>query len=256
MYFYLNKFGLQLKKFRKERNFTQKFVEENSGVSISTLNRIENGRSLPDYRVLDDLSVLYRIDLLNVLIRYRISDPSTLSKSITDSEYSIEINNLDQLQKNIENLIRLKRTNKNNYFQKHLENHICLYNGILNFRMKKYDIAYNLFIELLCNNILDFKIDFFDSFKYNEIEIRALMNIGIIFQKQKKLEKYLEILLFCFDNNSENSKSYRDLCHNISLAYYYHNNYVESLRYNNLHFELCRQYNDYGNIPFIYYNQG
>ena len=62
-------FGHRLRDIRKGLNLTQQDVSDMSGVNLDTLRKLENGYVVPRYDTLEILSITYKIDLLEVLLR-------------------------------------------------------------------------------------------------------------------------------------------------------------------------------------------
>ena len=72
--FSLDKFGKRLKTIRVELGLTMREVSEATGINKNTLVDLESGRTYPKYETLEMLSVLYKVDLLALLINSRSND--------------------------------------------------------------------------------------------------------------------------------------------------------------------------------------
>ena len=63
----LVEFGDKLKSLRKELGLSQTDIQDNAGVSVDALRRIEKGEVIPRYETLELLSSIYKQDLLELL---------------------------------------------------------------------------------------------------------------------------------------------------------------------------------------------
>lgn len=73
-YYDLEAFGNELKDIRKSLRLTQKDVAKQTLISIDTLRRIENGKVMPKQETLDLMSVIFKRDLNELLLKYRLKD--------------------------------------------------------------------------------------------------------------------------------------------------------------------------------------
>lgn len=61
------KIGSIIKRLRKENNLTQKELASELGVTYQAVSKWENGKNLPDILVLKKISILYKIDIKELL---------------------------------------------------------------------------------------------------------------------------------------------------------------------------------------------
>lgn len=67
------KIGKLIAKCRKEKNLTQEQLAEKLGISAKSVSRWENGKTLPDYAVIEDLTKLLDISINEFFYGERIS---------------------------------------------------------------------------------------------------------------------------------------------------------------------------------------
>ncbi|WIV11843.1 helix-turn-helix domain-containing protein [Proteiniborus sp. MB09-C3] len=111
MYYNLSLFGKKLCKLRQALGFAQDEIARLSSINIQTLRRIENGKVIPKQETLELLSPIYKKDLNNLLLKYRMDDYSGFndiknrfeSKIDRDEFYTldIELNELNNLLTNV-----------------------------------------------------------------------------------------------------------------------------------------------------------
>ena len=63
-----------MKKLREVNGYSQIDVQALCGINPDTLRRLENGYTIPKYETLELLSQVYKVDLLNLLRRYRSNE--------------------------------------------------------------------------------------------------------------------------------------------------------------------------------------
>lgn len=103
-YYDLQSFGEELKNIRKSLNLTQKDVAEQISINIDTLRKIENGKVIPKQETLDLLSVVFKKDLNEILLKYRLKDYSTFCEIKNSIENKLESGDFEELKKEAEKL--------------------------------------------------------------------------------------------------------------------------------------------------------
>ena len=59
----LVKLGLHIRKLRKERALTQKQLSELTGISVSSISRIENGKQAPLFNVIALFALVFKLKI-------------------------------------------------------------------------------------------------------------------------------------------------------------------------------------------------
>ena len=70
----LDLFGKEVRKIRRQRGYTQKYVCSASNISIDTIRKIENGKVTPNQITLELLSPVLKVDLNELLLKYRFKN--------------------------------------------------------------------------------------------------------------------------------------------------------------------------------------
>jgi transcriptional regulator with XRE-family HTH domain len=96
-YYDLQSFGEELKNIRKSLNLTQKDVAEQISINIDTLRKIENGKVMPRQETLELLSIVFKKDLNEILLKYRLRDYSTFYKIKNSIETKLESGDFEEL---------------------------------------------------------------------------------------------------------------------------------------------------------------
>lgn len=92
------------------------------------------------------------------------------------------------------------------------------------FQYQKLITAINL-------TITDFNFQNYQNYIYNDMEMRILMNIGLLLNKFEDTNISLEIMIFCMENLHTNSPMYPKVAFNLSHTYHRLKNYLKSLEY-------------------------
>ncbi|ADH61665.1 transcriptional regulator, XRE family [Thermoanaerobacter mathranii subsp. mathranii str. A3] len=103
-YYDLEAFGNELREIRKSLRLTQKDVADQTLISTDTLRRIENGKVMPKHETLDLMSVIFKRDLNELLLKYRLKDYSSFYKIKTSIEDKLEGGEFEDLKKDVEEL--------------------------------------------------------------------------------------------------------------------------------------------------------
>lgn len=93
MNFNYEAYGQVVRKIRKSKKISMLDVCEQTGISYETLRRIEKGEPEPKISTLERLSILYKIDLIDLLTRYR-RDNSLFSTKLSH-EVAHHLNNMN-----------------------------------------------------------------------------------------------------------------------------------------------------------------
>ena len=225
----LVEFGDKLKSLRKELGLSQTDIQDNAGVSVDALRRIEKGEVIPRYETLELLSSIYKQDLLELL------KSSRNNKLLT--EYYDELDHLlafydDNKMKLLEEDIRKSFTgnerstivNPNEVIQLLLFiRGTTLHHSRISSDHKD---AQNLLMDALKLTIPNFNINSFKTYNYSYIELRILLFLSILIAQGNGVKISNEILYFILDKlqNNSTSKYLNFLVIKIysNLAYNYH----------------------------------
>lgn len=261
--FNLENFGKYLKSIRIGLSYTQKQVEELSGISIDTLRRIETGKVLLRYDTLVYLSHVYKKDLLNDLRSYGNSselfqyysriddlilkyDTDTLKNLSTDFSNFAMNNNHDQLinvavQEQFELFIR----------------------AISEYNLDNNESAKIYCIEALKKTNKTLTFETICSFNYTHFEQRILLLLALVIADMDKYEESNLILNFCLEHSNFEihanmnekmiiTKIYANLSYNSHIA----DDNINALEYANKGIEFCIKNNINYAFPVLLYRKG
>lgn len=257
MNIYANKFGETLKYIRKELSFTQSVVSSLSGINTETLRRIEGGKVLPKFETLEVLSIIYKQDLNNLFLKYRIEDFSYFHEIKNRLERKFDNDESYNLEMESKELNMVLNHINNPFYKNCITQLILLIEGIILYKEKKdYIKALDKLIKAIKVTTTEFKLNNYSSFVYSSIEIRILMNISFIMHKLNKKKEYFKILQFCINVIDPSDKLYPKLCHNISGSFIRKNDFDKALKYSILGIKSAQENRNINGLNILYYGKG
>lgn len=257
MYYNLNAFGKKVREIRNLHNLTRQELSNLSFVSIETIRKIETGSYLPSHKILDDLSTILKIDLNQILLKFRLDDFQEFNKIKNRLEAKFDRDEFSTLYIEYDDLNKLLNNTNNTYFQTFIQQLILLTKAVILYKKEdNYQESLDTLIKAMKVSIPKFTLAQYQSFIYNSTELRILMNMALVLRRLETKEKSLEIMEFCIDQINPNNKIYSKLCYNISGIYFLNKKYRESLKYSNLGIEYCLENRELNGINLLYYIKG
>lgn len=253
MVYDFEEFGKYLKSLRKFQNKTLEDVSYQSGISISTIQAIENNKRDPSFETIEILSYCYGLDLFNVLSNYKNSIfdkfhhiTNNIDNSLDKYEYETieyEINKLDELAKSYQ------FKNNPNFF-----NTVNMYKGIYNLQhTQNYDLAMESFEKVLDgrNHVNTIK----NLNNLTNIHKRTILNMASLYTINGKISKANELLIFLINNNTTseiNIKSFINMAHN----YFYLNEYDKIISVCEHGIKKSIKYNRFDKLVILFWLYG
>lgn len=257
MYYNLEGFGEKITSIRRTHNLTREQLSELSLVSVETIRKIETGKYVPSHKILDDLSAVLKIDLNQLLLKYRLEDFQAFDDIKNRMEAKLDRGEYYTLKKEYEDFDNLLLPIKNQYFEKIIRQLMLLIKAvILSKKENNPTKSLETLIEAICITTHNFSLPNYQSFFYSSTEIRILMNIALLLRKLKPKEEAIEMLEFCIDMVNSNDKIYPKLCHNLSGIYSITKQYDKALKFSNLGIEHCLNKREYSGLHILYYGKG
>jgi len=258
-YYDLEAFGNELRDIRKSLRLTQKDVAKQTLISIDTLRRIENGKVMPKQETLDLMSVIFKRDLNELLLKYRLKDYSSFYKIKTSIEDKLEGGEFEDLKKDLKELKKIIDEGKMSlYYIRLLKQLLLLVESVIEKTVNNdYEKALEKLIEAMKLTIPDFSLSNYTRFVYSSMEVRILMNIALILREKESYEKCIEILLFCLealepDNVEERIRVY----YNLSYAYHLSSIYDKALYYAEEGIKTCIDNKTLNGLALLYFRKG
>ncbi|ERM91628.1 XRE family transcriptional regulator [Caldanaerobacter subterraneus subsp. yonseiensis KB-1] len=258
-YYDLEAFGEELKNIRKSLGLSQSDVAEQAFISRDTFRKIENGKVIPKQETLDLLSHLYKKDLNELLLKYRLKDYSTFFDIKSSLEKKLESGDFESLRDDIDRLKKLlEKGDMSLYYSKLLNQLLLIAESVFEKTINEnYEKAMEKLQKAMEITVPNFSLSNYADFVYSDMEIRILMNMALLLKKIEGAEKSLEVLLFCLHNlPSEEWETRIRLYYNIIL-YTYHILSVdeEALHYANLGIEICVKNNTLSGLGLLYFRK-
>jgi len=257
-YYDLEAFGEELKNIRKSLGLSQSDVAEQAFISRDTLRKIENGKVIPKQETLDLLSHLYKKDLNELLLKYRLKDYSTFFDIKSSLEKKLESGDFESLRDDIDRLKKLlEKGDMSLYYSKLLNQLLLTAESVFEKTINEnYEKAMEKLQKAMEITIPNFSLSNYADFVYSDMEIRILMNMALLLRKIEGAEKSLEVLLFCLHNlSSEEWETRIRLYYNISYTYHILSLAEESLHYANLGIETCVKNNTLSGLGLLYFRK-
>ncbi|MBI9015475.1 MAG: helix-turn-helix transcriptional regulator [Clostridiales bacterium] len=196
-------YGSYLKRVRLSKGLTQLQVQTKIGITTETLRRLENGKSLPTFRTLEDLSVVYSIDLLKAFMSYRDSNVFYEFYSYLDGiliEYKLDklkhlrIQFSEYVENNDTEMFSKDETLQFEYLLKGLD-----YRYSDNIDLEKSTRCLLDAIEIGNSKININSLDRFTNHYFSYIEVRCLYVIAINYGEENNNVLSNKILLYLLD---------------------------------------------------------
>lgn len=198
MYYDTTQFGNTIKNIRQQLKLTQKEVIELTGISENTIRRLENGIGLPKQETLDLLSVVYRQDISQVFLNFRMKDYGIYKELMNEMDKAFEASNTYWLSKCLGKLSSMAEAEMNDYYKLILKQTIALLKGsILILNSQEYEQARHYLtngIKLTLNN---FNYNNYREYNYNKIELQLLMNLSSVENKLSNFSLSTELAEHC-----------------------------------------------------------
>ncbi|MDP9750672.1 helix-turn-helix domain-containing protein [Thermoanaerobacter pentosaceus] len=257
-YYDLEAFGEEIKNIRKSLGLSQIDVSKHGFINRDTLRKIENGKVLPKLETLELLSHLYKKDLNELLLKYRLKDFPTFFDIKCSLENKLEGRNFESLKEDVDRLKKLlEKGNMSLYYSKLLNQLLLLAESVFEKTINKdYEKAMEKLQKAMEVTFPNFSLSNYTDFVYRDMEIRILMNMSLIIKKTENVQKSLEMLLFCLENLSpEEWETKIKIYYNISYNYHILSLYKESLHYANLGIETCIKNNTLSGLGLLYFRK-
>lgn len=257
-YYDLEAFGEELKNIRKSLGLSQIDVSKHGFINRDTLRKIENGKVLPKQETLELLSHLYKKDLNELLLKYRLKDFPTFFDIKCSLEKKLESGDFESLRDDIDRLKKLlEKGDMSLYYSKLLNQLLLTAESVFEKTINEnYEKAMEKLQKAMEITIPNFSLSNYADFVYSDMEIRILMNMALLLKKIEGAEKSLEVLLFCLHNlSSEEWETRIRLYYNISYTYHILSLDEEALHYANLGIGTCVKNNILSGLGLLYFRK-
>lgn len=229
-------FGREIKAIREKSGFTREDVYVRTGVSKSSLNRIETGKVQPRTGTLECLSELYDTDLFLVHDSCLISEMAEYNRVMQFVELSQEKYGLEEITQYQKVLNGLIVPQMNRCCQNIIRQTICLLNGSKETIQRNYDAAYSFFLRAIQMTVPEFNLENYTKHRYKKQELQLLMDIAVAKNRISQNILSLEMLDFCVNFFEKESNLTGDVLGTkiyISASYENHLNkfYEKALRF-------------------------
>lgn len=258
----MDKFGLRLKNIRNELGLTMRDVADSTGINKNTLVQLESGKSFPKYETLEILSVVYKVDLLALLITSRSSD-SYLS-IYEQLDKAVVLRDRDLIHKLKGDIKNIEANEIIDRFEK--EQFMLLIDGLDITYSKfgsKYDDAATIIIKALKIRIPDFDPEKVEKNKYTFIEIRLLYTLSVLLgivgqvRVSNKIMLYLEeILPDTIYQEEIRVRMILKIISNLAYNFYRIGNDEKTIEYSDKGIELCLKHFMYEALDVLYFRKG
>lgn len=257
MYYNLDLFGKEVRKIRSSLGYTQKYISDLTTINIDTMRKIENGKVTPNHITLELLSTTLKVDLNQLLLRYRFDSYSNFNELINRIDLKLESGSYEDLLNELQILNDLVRKEKNNQYVSNMIMQLYLFvaSVMIKIRDKDFNLCLSKLIESIKITTPYFDLSNYESFVYNSIEIRLLMNIALALNNIESKSKCLEILRFCLTAIDSDELDIKIL-YNLAYTCYKLDLHKESLYYSDLGINTCVTNNSLSYLDLLYSRKG
>lgn len=261
----LTNFSSKLKSIRKSLGFSQSEVSENTGINSDTLRRLENGLSIPRFDTLEVLSQFYKENLILILDSYKID--SQLSYFYDLIDYYMVNEDIESISKTIKSFETFINNNTFHMVDDREINQLKLFfKGLeLSIKSDKKSVAeaINVLEKSLKISIPMFKLEVWDTFKFNFLEFRILFSIASLegFNRNCDLSNSIILYILNYLDPSPYSKFYEKMLIVKSyaiLSYNYHRLDQHSLayEYSEKGYNFCIKYSIMAYLHLLLFRKG
>lgn len=256
------KFGEYIKKIRKSLNITQMEVSKKTTLSCETLRRIEKGENLPTLRTIEDLTTVYKFDVLKLYMSSRQSNSLfSFYEYLDDLIINYDKNKLKNISSIFNNL--LVYTDKLFNEREGLQLHAIVKGLELSYKKFGSKEALNMYLEAINITISGFQIINIKNYKYSYLEIKCLLLISLEYNALGKFEISNQLSLFLFNNYNIPSENFTNttllkikLLMNISYNFHCLDKHQLSHKYSNMGIEYCKSNKTNYLLYGLFYRRG
>lgn len=257
MSYNLINFGNEMRLRRKRLGFTQNELSILSKINIDTIRRIEQGKVLPHHNTLEFLSLALKEDINKLLLEFRVDDYIELTNLKNKLESKFDRDDYNSLEVDLEAFRDLLQNTSNKYFHNLILQLVLLIESvILNKKNNLPEESLKKLITAINLTITNFSLLDYQNYIYNDMEMRILMNIGLLLNKIEDTNTSLGIMIFCMENLDINSPMYPKVAFNLSHTYHRLKDYLKSLEYANKGIDYCMKNRNYNGLNLLYFRKG
>lgn len=262
----INMFSKKILEIRKNLGYSRDYVSKMSGVNSDTIRKIEMGEVLPRFETLELLSIIYKVNLLQVLDQYK---PSTIISDFYDSiDHYISGNEVYEIQSIIKDFYQIhqKENSQLLFDQREIQQLTLFFNALelLYFEeASKYSKGLELLVQAIQVTIPSFKIEKWKDFSYNHLEIRILYCIASTLIPLGNYQRSLDLLewiikRFDLSKYSKLHEKFTIIKTYALISYNYHmlDKFEDSLSYANTGIEYCLKNSIMHNLPLLLSRKG
>ncbi len=254
--YYATLFGEKMQRIRKKNGLSRDTVSARSSVNRDTLRRIEKGEVIPKFETLELLSPFYNTDLNQLLLECRTEDTEYLNDLMNRIERKVD-DGVTLFEKEKEEM-RIYAESSIAIYQKKLLQQWYLFLCALDelTKDKHSEIAPQLLTESLQQTLPDFRFDKYESFTYNEQELRILMNFAFLPSVKQAHPEYIKLIKFCCAQVPSSSILWTKTAYNLSIAYQRTKEYSIALHWIKRAICSAQENRSYSGLPLLFYTKG
>gem|GEM_PF-685278 len=187
-----------LRDIRKSSGLTQRQVCLATGLSEETLRRLEKGTNIPSFRTMEDLSSVYKVDVIRVFMYHRQSN--SVFKLYEELDQLIISNNMTNINHLSTRLNKLTADSKTNVTEVEMIQFQLLLQGLESTYTKNMDILpETIYIRALSTRHHNFNIKNFKEYSFNHLELKLLLLYAVDKSENQNYIDSNDIMLFIFE---------------------------------------------------------
>lgn len=244
-------FSSKLLNLRKNLGYSRDYVSRVSGVNTDTIRKIENGDVLPRFETLELLSLVYKVNLLQLLDQSKSN--TTITHFYDSIDYYIARDDISEIHRIIPDFLIFSNEKKSQLLLNPKEiKQLTLFFETIDLLYSedsnKYDKGLLLLTDALKVTINLFTLDNWQTHRYNQLELRILYCMASILIHKDQFQASIDILQFILERfNFEGHINLNDKFSIIKvyslISYNYHmlDNHKKALTFANIGIEYCQK---------------
>lgn len=253
----LKDFGHELYSLRKILNYNYEDVNYLSGISEKTIYRLENGLNRATHRTLESLSMVYKVDLMELLNEKFSNNPRIKLLSLKEkAERKLYNDDRIEIESVIESLYNIKTEQLISLEKVNLKQYIALMESFYYKNSGDLFKAITILENALKYNIESFRLSNYINYNYSQTELRVIMNLSLLNFELTYERHFIDILAYLLSLCNEDKIIYPKMLYNISFMYHIDFCNIKALEFADRGIEYCSKVGILSVIPKLYFRKG
>jgi transcriptional regulator with XRE-family HTH domain len=251
---------------RKNLGYSREYVSRVSGVNADTIRKIENGDVLPRFETLELLSLVYKVNLLQLLDQCKSN--TTITHFYDSIDYYIARDDISEIHRTTSDFLLFSNEKRaqllwNPNEMKQLSLFFEAIDLLYSEDSHKYDRGLALLIDAMKVTINTFALENWHAHLYNQLELRLLYCMASILIHLDHFQTSIDILQFMlerfdFTGHANLNEKFTIIKTYSLISYNYHmlDNHEKSLEFANIGIEYSQKNALMHHLPLLLSRKG